>query len=79
MKRLVTRSTAELLNSAQVDTYRLVAANGRPIRKASKVILEDGRVFKFLDLLSKKEALANVGNQLQKISIDGRHLIILEQ
>lgn len=40
-----------------VTTYNLTASNGRHIRKATKVTFADGREIRFMDLMSKREAL----------------------
>ncbi len=42
----------------QVKPYSLFARNGRRIRTATMVILPDGREVKFMDKMSKREALA---------------------
>lgn len=36
-----------------VETYNLSAANGRHIRKATRVILEDGQVVEFVERIPK--------------------------
>lgn len=42
----------------RVETYQMYAAvTGRPIRKATKVIFEDGREVKFIDRIPKKKAI----------------------
>lgn len=41
-----------------VEIYKLITPAGRPIRKATKVTLDDGRSIKFLDRLSKRDAIA---------------------
>ena len=43
---------------AKVETYRLVASNGRHIRLATKVTLADGRVVKFMERMPKRAAIA---------------------
>lgn len=43
-----------------IENYQLYASNGRPIRKATKVILDDDTVFRFIEKLGKKEALEQV-------------------
>lgn len=44
----------------RVETYQLKAANGKPIRKATKVVFADGREVKFMERMSKREALKAV-------------------
>jgi len=44
-----------------IETYRQIASNGRHIRMATKVTLEGGRVIKFDEKMSKKEAVRQVG------------------
>lgn len=41
----------------QVTSYRLTAANGRHIRMATKIILNDGKEVRFLEKLSRREAI----------------------
>ena len=48
----------------KVESYKLYASNGRYIRTATKVILNDGKEIKFLDKMSKKEAIKNAQTQL---------------
>ena len=44
-----------LINHVEkVETYQLLAANGRPIRKATKCIFSDGYEVKFLDYIPSK-------------------------
>jgi len=45
------------MTSPIVTTYQLVASNGRPIRKATKVTFADGREVRFTERLSKREAI----------------------
>lgn len=40
-----------------VSTYRLTASNGRHIRIATMVTLADGRVVRFMEKMSKREAI----------------------
>lgn len=42
---------------ARVKDYQLIARNGRPIRKATMVIFQDGRTVRFVERLGKKEAI----------------------
>lgn len=41
----------------EVTTYQLTAKNGRPIRIATQVTFADGRVVRFIERISKAEAL----------------------
>jgi hypothetical protein len=52
--------------NATVETYSLVASNGRPIRKAARVVFADGREVRFLDRMSKREAIRQVGELLAR-------------
>lgn len=45
---------------ATVKTYQLVAGNGRPIRKATMVVLADGTEYRFTEKMTKKDALRQV-------------------
>jgi hypothetical protein len=40
-----------------VESYKMTARNGRHIRFASMVTFADGRVIKFMELLSHREAI----------------------
>ena len=40
-----------------VKNYKLIASNGRVIRTATMVIFPSGKVVKFIDKLSKREAI----------------------
>ena len=51
-----------------IQTYQLIAGNGNPIRKATKVILENGEEIRFMDKLSNKEAMKQAAYQLEKIA-----------
>lgn len=44
--------------TAKVETIRLMASNGRPIRLVTKVTLGDGRVVTFTERMSNRAALA---------------------
>jgi hypothetical protein len=48
---------ATATEAPRVETYQLIAANGRPIRKATRVLLPSGQVVSFTERLSKREAL----------------------
>ena len=41
----------------RVETYPLLASNGRYIRKATVVIAKDGRTVRFIDLVPKRLAI----------------------
>jgi hypothetical protein len=43
--------------ATKVETYALKASNGRHIRMATRVIMADGRVIKFIDKMGKAEAI----------------------
>ena len=47
----------------KVSTYNLTASNGQHIRKATQVELADGRVIRFMERMSKREALAAAAQQ----------------
>lgn len=40
-----------------VETYTLIASNGRKIRKATKVTFADGYCVRFTELIGKREAI----------------------
>jgi hypothetical protein len=44
-------------NTPEVHTYDLQRPDGSHIRKATLVVLEDGEVIRFIDRLSKREAI----------------------
>lgn len=67
------QTTTQLIQNSKVESYHLFASNGKPIREATRVILSNGKVFKFLDKLTKREALKSVQEQLSRISFDGKH------
>lgn len=50
-----------------IKTYPLYASNGRYIRKATMVILDDGWTIKFLDKVSKKFAIRQVKLLIKKL------------
>lgn len=54
------------LIGAKVETYRLAAANGRRIRVATRVILENGEVINFIERTSKRNALRNAEFELAR-------------
>lgn len=41
----------------QVKDYTLTAANGRRIRRATMIVLDDGKEVRFLEHMSKREAV----------------------
>ena len=47
----------EATHIMRVETYQLLASNGRPIRKATRVVMENGRVIRWTERISKREAL----------------------
>jgi hypothetical protein len=53
------------LIGARIETYRLAAANGRHIRIATRVILENGEVISFMDRLTKRQAIAQAAIELR--------------
>lgn len=44
----------------KVENYKLTASNGKHIRIATKVILDNGEEIRFIERLSKKEAIRQV-------------------
>lgn len=52
-----------------ITTYNLKAANGRHIRKATQVTLDDGRTIHFTERLSKKEAESQTRSLIIRESI----------
>jgi hypothetical protein len=50
----------------KAEHYKLYASNGRYIRTATKVVLTDGREIKFIEMMSKKAAIANALYQINK-------------
>lgn len=51
---------------AKVEDYKLLTGSGRYIRKATKVILKNGKEISFIEKLGKKEAIKNALYQLNK-------------
>ena len=49
-----------------VDTVTLVASNGRPIKKASRVTFDNGKQVTFNELMSKHEAIAQAEELLRR-------------
>lgn len=49
-----------------VEDYRLTAKNGRHIRMATQVRFQSGRVIKFLDKLTHRDAIVQAGRFLDK-------------
>lgn len=56
---------------AEVRTYQMVTGNGRPIRKATMVVLADGTEYRFTEKMGKKEAMRQVMLQQTKNSWQG--------
>jgi hypothetical protein len=50
---------------AEVGTYQMVASNGRPVRKATKVTYPDGTVVRFTERMGKRDALAQAERHLK--------------
>jgi len=50
-------ATVEPALPVKVETYTLRAGTGRKIRRATRVVLPDGRVISFTERLSRREAL----------------------
>jgi hypothetical protein len=50
----------------KVENYTLTTAAGRKIRTATKVTLPCGRVIRFTELLSKREAVRQAEYQLSR-------------
>jgi hypothetical protein len=44
----------------RVETYTLTTSNGRHIRKATRVVFPSGHEVKFMEKMSKREALRQV-------------------
>jgi len=47
-----------------IQTYNLKASNGKQIRKATRVVLADGRKISFMERMSRRETITNLENQL---------------
>lgn len=47
-----------------VENYRLLAANGNPIRIATKVVFPGGYEIRFIEKMGKKEAIRQAKNLL---------------
>jgi hypothetical protein len=54
-----------------VKDYKLIAANGRHIRTATKVILDDGTEIKFTEKLTKREAVESIKNMKKETGATG--------
>lgn len=63
-------TTTELLKGAKVETFQLVNAQGRHIRRATQVVLADGRRVRFIEKMSKADALRNVAYQIERGHLD---------
>jgi hypothetical protein len=58
---------AEMLKDAVVTNYQVLSTyGGRPVRRATKVTLFDGRCIRFLDRLSRREALRQAEHYLRR-------------
>ena len=64
MRPLIRSAAAE---APRVETYDLIAANGRPIRKATRVVMPDGRVISFAERLSRREALRQAAQIAEEV------------
>lgn len=49
-----------------VETYKLVAANGRPIRTATRVTLATGETIEFTERMTKRDALRAAAAELAR-------------
>jgi hypothetical protein len=47
----------------KVETYQMLASNGRPARKATQVRYPDGTLIRFTERMSRKQALAQAALQ----------------
>lgn len=54
------------MQSYTVSTYRLIASNGRHIRMATQVACPDGTVVRFMERMSKREAIRQVEQTRRK-------------
>jgi hypothetical protein len=69
-KRRRGRNPGELLifgnpkGAPKVETYRLMTAGGRSIRKATRVVFSDGRKVEFTDRIPKRQAIKQAMAQL---------------
>jgi hypothetical protein len=52
--------------NAKVETYRLTASNGRHIRMATRVVLEDGQVINFTEKMSNRRAIQQAEFELAR-------------
>jgi hypothetical protein len=50
----------------KVETCQLVAGNGRPIRKATKVVFPDGVEVRFMEKMSKRRAIEQAAEQRKR-------------
>jgi hypothetical protein len=50
----------------KAETYTLTASNGRKIRTATQVVLSNGRVIRFTERLTKREAIKCAQYQLER-------------
>jgi hypothetical protein len=50
----------------KIETYTLMATNGKRIRRATKVVFNTGREIKFMDKLTKSEAISAALVEVQR-------------
>ena len=51
---------------ATVETYKLYAGSGRYVRQATQVVYSDGSVIRFMEKMSKREAVRQAEMQRSK-------------
>ena len=54
----------------EAKTYNLTASNGRHIRKATMVVLDDGRVVRFMEKMTKRQALRSIEYHTERGNLD---------
>jgi hypothetical protein len=52
--------------TATVESYILQASNGRRIRTATKVVFADGREIRFIEKMSKRQALKSAAFEIER-------------
>ena len=50
----------------EAKTYNLTTSTGQHIRKATMVVLDDGREIRFTEKMSKRAAIRNAKYQLER-------------
>lgn len=50
----------------KIETYNLKAGNGKQVRMATKVVLDNGQEIKFMEKMSKREALNQATRYLER-------------